>query len=337
MSRKISRRHFLQSALAASSIVLIPRLHTAKAQSETEETATLQSTSEMIASTTVAAAALIDLLDGAQLDGTTFAFDDPMSRDWNWTFERTRPGLKLGDLTETQFDAALALLATGMSTEGYEKALDIMALQTDLGRDPLAFWVRVFGDPGANRWGWTFIGHHLVVTTRIIGDEVFTTPMFLGAQPTITKRDGEPYRVMDTEETLARELVLSLGPDAIYSTTNPRDILGDDSYQLERPLARGIPTSTFHDYQLEMLETIMETYIAAQPGPTASAMREQVAAEGIDNLIFGWTGGTQPGVPHTYTVFGEDFMLTYNNVRNSGNHIHSVWRIYEDDFGFSRL
>ncbi len=332
MPHKISRRTFLTGTLAAGSAMLLPGARAARAQETTVITP-----AEMIDETTQAAAAWLDLLDGPVLDSAMFVADDPLSQDWNWMFQRSRPGVPLGEMTDAQAAAALALLATGMSESGYTKALDIMALQSDLGRDPHAFWFRVFGEPGAARWGWTLIGHHLVVNTRIIGDEVFTTPMFLGAQPTVTTREGEQYRVMDIEELTARELVLSLGADAIYSTNNPRDILGDQSYQMERPAAQGVPTATFTEAQLTMLDSILETYISAQPAPSAEAMRQQVEDEGLTNLTFGWTGSTQPSVPHTYAVFGESFLLTYNNVRHSGNHIHSVWRNFEDDFGFSRL
>ncbi|MEO1444111.1 MAG: DUF3500 domain-containing protein, partial [Chloroflexota bacterium] len=127
------------------------------------------------------------------------------------------------------------------------------------------------------------------------------------------------------------------GDDAIYTFTSPGDILGDDSYLMEPLAPQGIATARFNTAQLEMLDSIVEEYITAHPAPVADAMREQVAAEGIENLTFGWTGSTVPEERHTYAVFGETFLLTYNNVRHSGTHIHSVWRNYGHDFGASRL
>ncbi len=44
-------------------------------------------------------------------------------------------------------------------------------------------------------------------------------------------------------------------------------------------------------------------------------------------------GGTRPGVPHYYRLQGPTFLLEFDNSRNSGTHIHSVWRDFERDFG----
>ncbi|MEO0565517.1 MAG: DUF3500 domain-containing protein, partial [Chloroflexota bacterium] len=213
MLKSLSRREFLKGAFSAGALLALPRtLLTVNAQSETIE-ADL-TTAELITATSAAAATLIDAVEGAQRDNLMFTLDDPLSLDWNWTFRQSRPGLELRTLSEAQADAALELVATGMSEDGYTKALDIMALQTDLGNDPLKFYVRIFGEPGSEHWGWSFLGHHLTINTRIVGDEIFTTPMFLGARPTVTTRDGESYRVMTVEELTARDLVLSLGSDA---------------------------------------------------------------------------------------------------------------------------
>lgn len=216
MPNPMSRRAFLKGALATSSLLILQRELTIRAQ---DADPAMMTTAELIDATTQAASTLVDTLRGEQLDNTLFAIDDPLVYDWNWTLRQTRPGLELRTLSEAQADAALALVASGMSESGYRKALDIMALQRDLGNDPTKFWVRIFGEPGSAHWGWSYLGHHLTVNTRIIGDEIFTTPMFLGARPTVTTLDGDPYRVMSVEELTARELVLSLGDPAIYSTS----------------------------------------------------------------------------------------------------------------------
>ncbi len=337
MPNPISRRTFLKGTLGLGSLALLPRALTVNAQTVTTEAEAALSVPELIDANAEAAATLLDALSGTLLDQTVFENDDPVSLDWNWTLRLSSPGTGLHEMTEEQREAALALVASGMSASGFNKALDIMALQTDLGNDPLRFWVRVFGEPGSERWGWSFLGHHLTVNTRIIGDEIFTTPMFLGARPTVTTKDGEAYYVMGLEELTARDLVLSLGPDAIYSSSNPGDILGDQAYEMERIDSQGLPTATFTEAQLAMLNDILEEYISAHPAPIAAAMREQVEAEGITNLTFGWTGSTEPNQQHTYAIFGETFLLTYNNVRHSGTHIHSVWRSYGEDFGLSRV
>jgi hypothetical protein len=38
-------------------------------------------------------------------------------------------------------------------------------------------------------------------------------------------------------------------------------------------------------------------------------------------------------VPHYYRLQGPTFVLEFDNSRNEGTHIHSVWRDFERDFG----
>jgi hypothetical protein len=38
-------------------------------------------------------------------------------------------------------------------------------------------------------------------------------------------------------------------------------------------------------------------------------------------------------VPHYYRLQGPTFVLEFDNSRNGGTHIHSVWRDFQRDFG----
>ena len=50
-------------------------------------------------------------------------------------------------------------------------------------------------------------------------------------------------------------------------------------------------------------------------------------------LRFGWAGTLEVGGPHYYRVQGPTFVIEYDNVQNGANHIHSVWRDFNGDFG----
>jgi hypothetical protein len=65
----------------------------------------------------------------------------------------------------------------------------------------------------------------------------------------------------------------------------------------------------------------------------ARAALARVQRAGIARTRFGWAGSTRPGVPHYYRLQGPTFLLEFDNSRNSGTHIHSVWRDFERDFG----
>ena len=52
-----------------------------------------------------------------------------------------------------------------------------------------------------------------------------------------------------------------------------------------------------------------------------------------DYLQFAWAGSIERGKGHYYRVQGPTFLLEYDNTQNDANHIHSVWRDSENDFG----
>jgi hypothetical protein len=54
---------------------------------------------------------------------------------------------------------------------------------------------------------------------------------------------------------------------------------------------------------------------------------------GLDAIHFGWAGGVEPGEPHYYRVQGPTFLVEYDNTQHDANHIHTVWRDFDGDFG----
>ena len=44
-------------------------------------------------------------------------------------------------------------------------------------------------------------------------------------------------------------------------------------------------------------------------------------------------GSLDEGEPHYYRVQGPTFLIEYDNVQNGANHVHSVWRDFDGDFG----
>ena len=57
------------------------------------------------------------------------------------------------------------------------------------------------------------------------------------------------------------------------------------------------------------------------------------AKAGLDNITFAWAGETAKGKKHYYRIQGPTFLVEYDNTQNDGNHIHSVWRDFNGDFG----
>jgi hypothetical protein len=299
-----------------------------------------------------AARAFLGSLSARDAGRASFAFGNTERTRWHWTVPASVPrnGLPLGDVPTESRRLALRLLQVSTSASGYRKALDIMALQGVLQRmstgvadpfDPDLYFVSVFGTPGAPRWGWRLEGHHLSRNFTVVGDRLVAEPFFLGAWPT---RAGSAFRTvargertMPREEDAAREIVLLLDGrlrrQAVFSSASLTDHVTQNAASV-RPLDRvGVSTSDLPSAGQRRVLELIRTYLANHPGPVARDALARVERAGIQRTQFGWAGSTRPGVPHYYRLQGPTFLLEFDNSRNSGTHIHSVWRDFERDFG----
>jgi Protein of unknown function (DUF3500) len=305
------------------------------------------------ASVEAAARAFLTSLSPAGRDRASFPFAGGERTRWHWTVPSSVPrnGLPLGAMSAGQRRRALALLRASTSPTGYRKAVDIMSLQGVLQRmdtglsdpfDPDRYYVSVFGTPGARVWGWRLEGHHLSRHFTIVRGAVVAEPYFLGAWPT---RAGNAYRTlvrgeraMAREEDAAREIVLSvdgrLRRQVVFSSASLTDHLTQNAVRV-RPLDRvGVLARDLPSSAQRRVREIVQTYLANHPQALArDALARIERAGGLGRTRFGWAGTTRPGEPHYYRLQGPTFVLEFDNSRNSGTHIHSVWRDFERDFG----
>ena len=103
---------------------------------------------------------------------------------------------------------------------------------TSAGEIPGRYYVRVFGQPGADTWSWRFGGHHVSVHHTIVGGELRAfTPCFLGADPARSPLLGpHELRPLAACDDLAFELLRSLTDAqrgvAVLSPVPPIDLVG---------------------------------------------------------------------------------------------------------------
>jgi hypothetical protein len=50
-------------------------------------------------------------------------------------------------------------------------------------------------------------------------------------------------------------------------------------------------------------------------------------------MRFAWAGATEPGAGHYWRLHAGSFVIEYDNTQNGANHVHTVWRDLERDFG----
>jgi hypothetical protein len=98
----------------------------------------------------------------------------------------------------------------------------------------------------------------------------------------------------------------------------------------------GLPASKLNSKQFALLMALLEEYASNVPEQMAQGRMEQVKKVG-KNLNFAWAGVLERGGPHYYRVQSPTFLVEYDNTQNDANHIHSVWRDYNGDFGLDVL
>jgi hypothetical protein len=192
---------------------------------------------------------LLAMLSPDQRERATWPFPaDEERRRWYYT-PTDHGGLSLAEMDSAQHRAVHRLLASLLSDAGYVTTALILGQDNILdqlegfrvdfgrprGRDPLLYWIAVFGNPGPTEsWGWRFGGHHLSLSMTMSNGLIqSTTPCFMGADPASVPLLGPHlHRPLGGVEDVGRELARSLdqrqAAKAVVSPVPPGDIVGSN-------------------------------------------------------------------------------------------------------------
>src|SRR5262249_19681513 len=164
------------------------------------------------------------------------------------------------------------------------------------------------------------------------------TPSFFGANPALVpKGPKKGLRVLAAEEDEARNLLSLLNPqqrkEAVFESRTFGDIVTSNAAKVDPLKPAGLPAAQMDDAQRAQLWKLIETYTGNFEPGLAAARLARAKEGGIEKIRFGWAGATERGRPHYYRVQGPLFLIEYDCTQNGGNHIHSVWRNFDGDFG----
>lgn len=334
--------------LAASVLIAMGALLSANFQTEPNSGAKMAA----------AAKAFLATLTPEQKKQATFAFDDKERINWHF-IPRPRNGLPIRQLEGDALKTALALLQTGLSTAGYDQALNVMSLEEVLylleggvreerreRRDPKKYYFSIFGTPAeTGMWGWRVEGHHVSLNYTIKdGKVVSSTPEFFGANPgTIDAGVGRQIRVLGPEEDIARSILKLCNEEqkklAWIDTKAPDDLrtggatgTNPVATQPETTAPVGLPASKMNADQKKLLAELLSEYLKNMPGDVEKERRVAIEKSGLDNIHFAWWGDADQHKRHYYRVQGPTFLIEYNNTQNNANHVHSMWRNMGGDF-----
>ena len=323
--------------------------------------AAAQTAEKSAASMADAATKFLASLTPEQRQKAAFAFESEQRLKWHFipTEMFPRTGLILGEMNEAQRKAAHGLLQSGLSQRGYMTATAIMDLETVLNaiesaqgretagrggpamvRDPVRYFFSVFGTPTARgAWGWRVEGHHVSLNFTVVnGSFVAASPSFFGSNPAEV-RDGpkKGTRILATQEDSARALLMALDEgqrkQAVFDAAAPNDIATMNALDIKPLAPGGIGVDKMNARQREMLMAVIDSYASAMAPDIASERLDRIKKAGIEKVTFAWAGEAARGQRHYYRVQGPTFLIEFDNTQNNANHIHSVWRDFQGDFG----
>jgi hypothetical protein len=279
-------------------------------------------------------------LDEPQRARAVIAFDDGERENWHYV-PRSRRGLALRDMSESQRARAMALLESGLGgggiarVEGVRRLEDVLRQRQGAWRDPDNYALTVFGAPGTYPWGWRFEGHHLSLNVAAMApDRIAVTPTFWGAHPA---RAPDGFRLMGAVEDLGHELVRGLSEPlrraAVIGDRSLGDIVAGPGRERDLGAPRGLALADMDAPARNRALAIIGGFLDVLAPDVAAVQRRRVQDTGAANLRFAWAGPLDDGRAYYFRLHGTATLIELDNSQNDANHVHSVWRDLAGDFG----
>jgi uncharacterized protein DUF3500 len=305
---------------------------------------------EATARVVTSAQAFVATLDEAGRMKVQFPFDSPQKSRWsNFPVGMfAREGLRVGDLTPAQRAAAMALLSTAFSQEGYRKVVEIVhgdeILRGGPGGPPPGgrvrfgedeYYLAFFGVPSVGTpWMLQFGGHHLGINMTLAGRQATLAPSHTGAQPATYSVEGRTVRPLGDENDRAFALMASLDAgqrkQAIFDH-NVSDLVlgpGQDGRTIQ---PEGLRASALSASQQGMLLDLVREWVGIANDALAAPRMEEVRA-GLPQTYFAWSGPTTAGSAAYFRIQGPALVIEYAPQRGV-DHIHTIYRDPTNDYG----
>lgn len=307
---------------------------------------------QAVADMAEAAKQFLASLDEESREAMQFELDDPARGTWSnlpvMMYERE--GILTGDLSAGQLKLAFELLRASLSSQGYSQAVDIVDVDQwhrvnnndpNLGEDLYSF--SIFGTPSATEpWSWQFDGHHLCFTFTVKGNQVAMSPSLWGVNPVkIPYGNLEGLRAMGDEVDTAFALFETLTEEqrsvAVINDAKSPGLFagpGNDEYTIPEG-ALGLSAQTMNSEQRGLLLSIVETFVLDME-ETHAAVRMAEIESGVEDLHFAWMGPSTFGSEIYYRIYGPTVLIELDHA-GGNNHIHSVYRNPQNDYGAAML
>ena len=276
---------------------------------------------------------------------------------FNWHYiPKTRKGLSILEMTHQEKSNAKILLQVLLSPSGYATAEKIIQHEIRLKeieesknisrftRNPMLYYFTIFlSDNDFDIFGIRVEGHHLSINITIQKNNLISvTPNFFGANPALVKSGGDKgLRILDREEDFGNEIYLSLSQKqlsrAVIYDEAPNDLITKVDFQVLLNTEVGLSVDLMSKTQIKKLYDLIEIYINRNPGSFSNKLLSQVKQYPKEKIFFAWAGSPELGKGNYYRISTPSIFIEYDNTQDNANHIHSVFRYIDNDFGVNSL
>ena len=143
------------------------------------------------------------------------------------------------------------------------------------------------------------------------------------------------FRLRADEEDGAFEWLASLNPAqrriAVFDARPFGDIVSRNAARVNPLAAGGLPFADMNAAQQAGVLNLITTFTEHLRPEWAEARAARVRAGGLESIRIGWAGSGIRGEPYCVRIQGATFLIEFDN--SGGNHIHSVWRDFQGDWG----
>src|SRR3954452_13392330 len=276
----------------------------------------IHSTGVSTAAVRTAAERFLRSLSQQQRDRTMFAVDDPEWRKWMNQHFYVRQGFCFREMTGSQRDAGFGLLEASLSARGMKLTRDIMRLNETLAEmtndhEFLGEWlyfITVMGKPSATEpWGFQLDGHHAIINSFVLGDQVVMTPYFAGSEP-VTATSGKYKGISVLQEQQDQGLAMLL---ALDDAERAKAVLKSDktkNYNLTEAFKdnvvldyAGACVSGFQTGPRKQLLDLIDLYVGNMDEGHARVKMDEVKRH-LDHTWFAWIGGSESSSVYYYRI-----------------------------------
>ncbi|WP_149827569.1 DUF3500 domain-containing protein [Streptomyces tailanensis] len=314
-------------------------------------------TAEVVA----AANAFLKTLSDDEKDTALYDFDDEAkAKGWsNFPISlAARNGIEFADLDDDQKAAALKVMETALSEQGYEELEDIRIADEylsevgssgsgggpgggdDYGADK--YFLALFGEPSeTEQFTVQFNGHHAGYNITYYKDDVSLSPTLTAIEPSEFETDGKSYAPLQDKRDTTIAAIGSLSDSELDKAEidgSFDDLLLGPGNDGPFPDPEGVVVGDLTDKQQDKVTAMIRTWVDDLDEEAAEALIAKYVSE-YDETYLGWSGATAIDNKDTYVrVDGPSVWIEFSNqggIVVDGVHQHTIFRDQTADYGWN--